>query len=142
VKKALGMQRRKGKQINLNGRSRATDHKPVVGLDFGADHLGQVKDRYWSFRFAVLLCDHGITSLPICAARIPGRMVIEPNRGFLAQNLGQEFLGIGLDWLLHVRMEFFEFRLVNIHNYLVCATSQVLRCVSCDCEIQPDTDGK
>ncbi len=136
------MQSRKGKQINLDGRSRIANYQSVFRFDFGADHLSEVEDRYWSFRLAVFFGDHRIASLPIGAARIPCRMVAEPNRILLTQKVLQKSPGIGMDWLLQVRRELFKFRLVDIHNCLMCAPSQVLRCVSGDCEIQPYANSK
>src|SRR6202034_2602130 len=142
MKKALGMQCRKGKQINLDGGSGVSNHQSIFRFDFGADHLGKVKYRNESFWLSMLVCDHWIPILPIGATGIPGRMVPEPNRVCLTQKLHQESLRVGMNRLLQLGMELAQSRLVNIHTCFMCFASQVLRCVSSDREIQPYSDSK
>ena len=60
----------------------------------------------------------------------------------MPQKLCEKFLRIGMDWLLHVWMEFSKFSLVNIHNCLMRPARQVLRCVSSNREIQSYTNGQ
>ena len=60
----------------------------------------------------------------------------------LTQELRQEILCICMNWLLHVRMELFQFSFVDIHDCLVCPACQVLGGISRDGKIQAHSDGE